>query len=218
MLPLAVPLALCMCIGSTLPWKRVLGTTADSDAYTSNTIFCGIKALLLSSVAHYLCVRHSVLGEEDAWYTETVEPATALGANFFLWEALDLAYCVYHRITTRDMVFHHVLHLLVAPVVMAFATPTWYYMGARLILQETSGIPLAVAVLFRHRAPSVARPAFLLFALAFFAYRIVNTGHLLLSMHRRETMLCITLLPAYLLQWWWFVKIVKRSRRAQKEM
>ena len=213
-----------MCTGAHVRWDRILrradggsNDVTSSDAYTSNTICCGIKALYFSLVSHYLCFRRHSCPDESVWYEETKDSSTSLGVSFFLWEILDLAYCVHHRITTRDMVFHHVFHILVAPFVMLLATPTWYYMGARLILQETSGVPLAVATLFRHRTATIARPAFVAFGIAFFAYRILNTGHVLLSMHRQQTALCALILPAYMLQWVWFFKIVKRLQRGHKE-
>ena len=223
MFPPALTLGVCMCTGSRIHWDLILGRVdggndvTASDAYTSNTIFCGIKALWFSIVSHYLCFRRHSSPDESVWYEDTGHLGTFLGVNFFLWEILDLVYCLYHKIATRDMIFHHVFHILVAPFVMMFATPTWYYVGARLILQETSGVPLAVATLFRHRSATIARPAFVAFSIAFFVYRILSTGHVLLSMHRQEVMLCTLILPAYMLQWMWFYKIVKRLARSHKE-
>ena len=201
-----------MSVGAAVPWKHVLGFRNDflrTDPYVSNTIFCGIKACFMSVYAHYIVIRYHALGQ-DLWYIGMSEFCTTLGKNFFLWEALDLMYSVYHRIHTWDVVFHHVFHIIVTPFVMGFATPTWHYVGSRLIIQETSGIPLAVAVLFRNESPMIARSAFIVFAVLFFVYRIVNTGHLLRSFYGQEPFLCTMLLPAYVLQWWWFVKIVRR--------
>ena len=166
----AVPLAACMFMGGRVSWNRPEPSDSEtrnrytSNAYTSNTVFCGVKALGLSLVAHYLCVRHWMLGgDTDVWFETTHNVCTRLGWNFFLWEVLDLAYIVYFRVSTPDMVFHHLFHILVTPILMTLATPTWYYFGVRLILQETSGIPLALAAFFRSRAPAIAKSAFFWF-------------------------------------------------------
>ena len=209
---IALPLGVLMWAGAdeAVRWDRVFGAPSRPvpNAYTSSCVFGGVRALVVSALAHELLWRGEV-GTDD-WFARVQR----LGANFLFWEALDLAFIARHGIATPDAVFHHVAHLLMAPW-MAMRDRAWFYVGLRLLLQETSNVPLNAFLLLRHRQPRLSKALFVAFAALFFAYRIANATQLLLYETRGEPLMRAGMLPTYCLQWWWFVKIVRAvARRA----
>ena len=205
-----------MCIGARVPWNRMLGTESVSNASVSNTIACGLKALAFSLFSHQMCLRMWDLEDPVEWFEETRSLGMVLGINFFLWEAIDLVFSVRHNLATRDIVFHHLLYLCVTPIMLATPSPLRCHVGARLLLQETSSVPLNMAWVLRYRSSTIANLLYAVFALTFFVYRIVNMTHLLLWDSRVDLPHRVGMFPAYVLQWWWFGRIWRMMWRQRE--
>jgi len=145
------------------------------------------------------------------------------GLLFTTFEIADLVLATGHRLMDWEYVVHHLLHIVLGLIIRGNCMTG--LLAAVLMAQETSGIFLNYFLLMRNRAPNhwSVTASFVLFALAFFAYRIVlgtyGTYHYVRYYRDylppqvprwQGHLIAPVLVLASILQWYWSVQIGRR--------
>lgn len=200
---------ICMFISCEyIPFNRLVSQSKinETNAFLSNLFFCMIKSAYLSYNAHRIILAFHGFVEMDDLH----ENGWTLGANFFLWELIDLLFIGWYGLATPDVVLHHVLHIIMAPFVIN--ATSYYYVGARMIAQETTNVILDVALFQRHRNKFASDAFFVMFAFMFFMYRVINMGALVFD-SRHDFFILASIGPPYLIQLWWFRRILMNIKK-----